>query len=251
MYPILFQIGNLTFYTHGVVAVLGIIIGSLIAYSLARRKQLDTEYFFDIIVFTILLGIIGARIAYFIVYPDQFKNLSQIIFLWDGGLISFGGFILAGITLALLLKAQKRPIFKWLDIISIGFFLGLAIARLFGDILAGEYAGTPTDSKLLKVFSSNSVVLVPFFEGILCLIIFITAILLFKKYYEKLLPGLLFMGSILAYTLGRFFIDFGRDEADLFLKFSLGQVVSALIFIISAISIILVIRKRSSYEIVK
>ncbi len=246
MYPVLFHIGKLTFYTHGVIAVLGIIVGAIIIYYLARTKALNTDSFFDNIIFTALFGIIGARLAYFIVYPSQFTSASQLLFLWEGGLISYGGFLIGGIVFALLLKKQAEPIFSWFDLASIGFFAGLFIGRV-GDIFAGEYAGVKTTEKWLSIFPQNNLVAIPFFEAILCLLIFIFLIIVFKRFSDKLKSGFLFLLSVFLYSAGRFIIDFGRDEKDIIMSLSLGQLMSLAIFLAVNISLIFLVKRRE-YE---
>lgn len=247
MHPILFQLGSLTFYTHGVLAVIGIILGAILVYELAKLARLNTELFFDNIVFTVLFGIIGARIAYLLIYMSSFDSWTQFFYMWEGGLVSYGGFFLGAITFILLLRKQGQSVMKWLDVTSIGFFLGLFLGRI-GDIFAGEYAGTLTSSKWLSVFPNNNLIVIPFFEAILCLIIFIISIIVYRRIYDTLSEGLLFVGTFFLYGLGRFIIDFGRDESDLILHLSLGQFVSLIIAIISLCYFVLISKKRRQYE---
>lgn len=247
MHPILFKIGTLTFYTHGILAVLGIIAGSVIIYSLARKKGLETGFLFDNIVFTVLFGIIGARVAYFILYHSQFKDgVSQILFLWDGGLVSYGGFIVGFFVFCLLIFYQKQQIKPWLDVASIGFFLALVVGRT-GDIFAGEYAGMATESKWLSIIPGNSLILIPFFEAIFCLLIFLLSLLAFMKFYDKLRSGVIFFISVIIYTSLRFLVDFGRSENNLFWRISLGQTVS-IVIMFTALIFLLQKRERSQYE---
>ena len=137
MYPVLFQLGSLTFYTHGVFAVLGVILGAYVSYGIAKKSNLNAELFFDNIVFTVLFGIIGARLSYFVIYHSQFESWTKIFYIWEGGLVSYGGIIFGIATFILLLRKQKESVPKWLDVGAIGFFLGLAIGRI-GEIFAGE-----------------------------------------------------------------------------------------------------------------
>lgn len=247
MHPILFQIGNLTFYTHGVLAVLGIIFGSFLTYKFAKLAKLNAEFFFDNIVFAVLFGIIGARIAYFLIYPSNFDSWTKVFYLWEGGLVSYGGFLLGIITFVILLRKQSQPVMKWLDVASIGFFLGLSIGRI-GDLFAGEYAGMATNSQWLSVFSGNNLIAVPFFEAILCLIIFVISVIVYIKFYDRVNKSVLFLGAFFLYGVGRLIIDFGRDEKDLILHLSLGQIVSLTVAIIALAFLILRFRKRSQYE---
>jgi len=247
MHPVLFQLGGLTFYTHGIMAVLGIILGAAVIYRAAKFRNLNTEYFFDNIVFTVLFGIIGARIAYFILYRSDFGSFVKIFYLWEGGLVSYGGFIFGAIAFIYLLRRQNEPISKWLDVASIGFFLGLAIGRI-GDIFAGEYAGVVTSNHWLSIIPGNNLVAIPVLEAFLCLLIFIASAIVYRQYYDKIGKNVLFLGAFFFYGLGRLMIDFGRDEKTLIMGLSLGQLVSLLVAVVTIILLIIPQDERSQNE---
>ena len=247
MYPVLFQLGSLTFYTHGVFAVLGVILGAYVSYGIAKKSNLNAELFFDNIVFTVLFGIIGARLSYFVIYHSQFESWTKIFYIWEGGLVSYGGIIFGIATFILLLRKQKESVPKWLDVGAIGFFLGLAIGRI-GEIFAGEWAGVPTTSRWLSVFPSNNQIAIPFFEAILCLVIFTASAMVYRRFYDKIGDTKLFLGTFFLYGLGRLMIDFGRDEKSLIFGLSLGQIVSLLVVIITLILILSSDKERSQNE---
>lgn len=247
MHPVLFEIGSLTFYTHGVFAVLGIVLGSFVIYKLAKEKKYKTEYLFDNLVFAVLWGIIGARLSYFIVYPQYLDNWTEVFFVWQGGLISYGGFILGLCAFIVLLSRQKESIGKWLDIGSVGFFVAVFIGRI-GDIFAGEYAGKMTPSKWLSIFPDNNLIAVPFFEALLCLLIVGLLAIAYRKFYDKLKYTRMFLASFFLYGLGRFFIDFGREEKDIIVGLSLGQIVSLFLAFITLVLLILSRKERNQNE---
>lgn len=242
MHPILFSIGNLVIYTHGVVAVIGIVLGAVLTYLLAKKENLNTEFFFDNVVFSVFFGILGARLAYFFIYNSQFTRWQDIFHIWSGGLISYGGFFLGGLCFWLLFRIQKSDVRKWFDLLSIGFFLGLFLGRI-GDLFAGEYNG---------VFSSNSipfigaynVVPASLYEAILCLIIFIVFYIIYVKMRTKIITGEIALMSILVYSLGRFIIDCWRSEPKFLFNLSVGQFVDAGLFIVSLVLLIYIIVGR-------
>lgn len=221
MHPVLFTIGDLAFYTHGLLAVAGIILGSFVAFYFANKKGLSTKLFFDNIVFTVLFGIIGARLTYFFLYREQFSSIKEVFYLWDGGLVSYGGFVLGSLTLLILLVKQNKPVKEWFDIISIGFFLGLFIGRI-GDLFAGEFNGVHSDYSI-KILEIYNVVPVSLYEAILCLCIFVTMLFVYSKKKNKLISGVLTLLSIVIYSLGRFILDFWRTESSIVLGLSIGQ----------------------------
>ncbi|HLC43924.1 MAG TPA: prolipoprotein diacylglyceryl transferase [Patescibacteria group bacterium] len=231
MYPILFKIGSLTFYTHGILAVLGIVICSLVVNSLAKKEKLDRTFLFDNIVWAVLVGIIGARITYFILYRDQFSSFMEIFLLQNGGMVSYGGFIPGAITFGLLLKSQKQSILKWFDLMSIGFAGGLFLGRI-GNLMAGEYAGKLSSSR----FAIDGILPINLFEGIVVAVIAIILYFVYLKIRtEKYKGGLLIWLFVFLYGISRFIIDFWRDETILIWYLNLSQVTSLILALIALV----------------
>lgn len=225
MHPILFKIGNFTFFTHGLLAVAGIVAGAIILYWLSNRAKLENTYLFDQIVYAVLIGIVGARVTYFFLYHDQFTSVVDLLKLWQGGMVSYGGFILGGAAFAYFWSHDKQNLAVWLDLLGIAFPLGLFFGRI-GNIFAGEYAGYLTQSR----FNIQGFIPVNLYEGLLVLLIFAGLLLIYLKNIH-LQKGMIFLLSIGAYGLGRFIIDFWRDEKILLLHLSLGQILSLVLFI--------------------
>ncbi len=237
MHPILFKIGTLTFYTHGLLSVLGIVLGGFILYKLAQKEKLDTSLILDNIIYSVLAGIVGARLVYFFMYRYQFSSFSEIFYLWNGGMVSYGGFFLGAVAFVLLLKSQKQNITKWLDISLIAFSIGLFLGRI-GNLMAGEYSGRFSNSFL----AINGVLPVTLFEGFLLVIIFSLLLFIYKK-AKNLKDGSLALLFLLLYGFGRFVIDFWRAEEVVFFNLGLGQLVSLLLGL-GALVIVILNKKR-------
>lgn len=243
MNNVLFKIGSIDFYTHGIIAVLGIALGMILAYRLAKKAGLDTALFYDRMIITILIGLVGARLTYFFLYREQFQGLGELFNLTDGGMVSYGGFILGGLVYWLLLRFQKENIAAWFDLTSIGFFLGLAVGRL-GDFATGEYNG------IFKVYrypivGELSAMPVSLMESLLCIVIFVISLRIFIK-DNNLISGTIAISSIAIYSLIRFLIDFWRPEKDILLGVSPGQITSLVIFVLSAFFLFIIFKKNRS-----
>lgn len=242
MSKILFSIGSLHFYTHGVFLVLAVVISTIFIYILAAKNKLNRENLIDIISYTILAGIIGARITYYILYHDQFSSFWELFKIWEGGLVSWGGFIFAIIAFILTLRVYKMPVRKWLDILLTSALLGLALGRL-GSFLSGEYAGIAGSGKL----TVSGVYPITLFEASWDFIVFLVLYFLYFTRSKNIREGQFAIYAVLAYSFGRFIIDFWRDEPDILWKFSFGQIFSALVFISLFIYLIVSsLKKRGS-----
>lgn len=240
MYPILFSFGRLNVYSHGLMMAIGAIAGGLIIFYLAKRKNLATNFVLDLCVFALLFGIIGSRILYVILYFDQFQRFREVFFIWYGGLVSYGGIAGGFLVAYLYLKAKKQPILKWFDIGIIGLLIGWAFGRV-GCLLNGDSYGLITQSKIAiwgriptQIFESTWVII----AAGLCYVG------LGVKAKKHLPDGIIFISGIGLYALGRFVIDFFRDEPIIvwFLKGS--QVGSLIIFILAILVILYLIKYR-------
>mgnify|MGYP001606301017 FL=1 len=232
MHTILFTIGSLSFYTHGVFAVIGIILSAVLLYFLAQSRNLDSSYVFDNVIYSVLAGIIGARLTFSILYYNQLPSFVHIFYFWEGGLVSYGGFVFGGIAFLLLLKKQGQNILNWFDLLGISFPLGLFMGRL-GEYVSGENFGVGTT----VLGAVNKQVPINLYEAFLCLAISIILFIIYTKLKNRIKVGFIFALSILFYSAGRFVIDFWRVEKDLLSILSLGQVVSLLLFVIALVTL--------------
>lgn len=229
MYPIIFSIGGLNIYTHGLMMALGAIFGGFIIWYLAKKERLATKFLFDVLIYSLLAGIIGSRIVYVILYYYQFSNWHEMFFLWYGGLVSYGGIFFGFLAAALVLKRFHQNILQWFDIGIIGLFLGWAFGRV-GCLLAGDVPGMISSSKI----AIRGQIPVSLFEAIWSLVLAAGLLYLFfakKDFLAKFNDGLLFFLGLAGYALGRFVIDFYRQESIFFLLKG-GQVGSLIILVI-------------------
>ena len=82
-----FRIGeNFEVMWYGVVIALGMLCAILYASLRCKQVGISVDDLTDIAIFTILFGVIGARLYYVAFSPSQFKSLLDIINLRTGGL---------------------------------------------------------------------------------------------------------------------------------------------------------------------
>jgi len=242
MYPVLLSIGRVNIYTHGLMIALGAAIGGAVVYYLAKRRNLNTSTLFDTIVYSLLGGLVGARILYIILYPHQFNGILDMLAIWYGGLVSFGGIAIGLFIAWLILKSKNEPVYKWFDIGIIGLLAGWAVGRI-GCLLNGDSVGIVSLSKIAVWGRIPTQI----FESIWSLAVAgICFWLLMKK---KTLPsGLIFWLGLGGYAFGRFIIDFFRDENKIFLSLRLGQIGSLSLFILAFIVIFFMMRTEKGSQ---
>lgn len=88
-------------------------------------------------------GIIGARAAYVIAnWPYYSAHPHRILLITEGGLIFYGGFILAALALILFARRHRHPLWRLADYAIPGLAIGHALGRI-GCHLNGCCYGRP------------------------------------------------------------------------------------------------------------
>ncbi len=261
-HPILLNLGFLKIYWYGFIIVIAAIIGLVIIYLLTNSVGLKWQEIFNIIFWTIINGLIGARIWHIIMeFPYYLDHPLNTIKVWHGGLGIYGAIIAGLLTVWWLRKkiiiSNNKAFWILLDISTPAIALGQAIGR-WGNYFNQELYGKPC-SMSSKLFNyclpidfenritgyENSSYFIPTFllESFFCFTLFIFLILLFKHIYKKNIEnkynGLIFLIYILSYSSWRFFIEFLRiDEQWTLFNLRQAQLVSLLVIFISLIIII-------------
>lgn len=137
-----FELFGKPIYWYGVIIMLGIVAAFVHAIIRSKREGFTTDDVLDMGIFTVLFGVLGARLYYVVTTLDthQYKNFIDVIAIWEGGLAIYGG-IIAGCT-ALVLTAVYKKInpLKVMDAVGPGVMLAQAIGR-WGNFMNGEAFG--------------------------------------------------------------------------------------------------------------
>lgn len=146
MSPIALQIGSLSIRWYGVMAALGLLAATVILNSNRKYINMTKEQCSNAIIVALIAGVLGARIFYVVQFFDLYRdNLVEIIRIDRGGLVYYGGFILAVVALFVYSRIEKIDFVRMWD----GFAPALAVAHAFGRIgcfLNGCCFGRATDA---------------------------------------------------------------------------------------------------------
>lgn len=141
----LFSIGHFSVYLFGVTIAAGMLAGIFLISREAKRLGIHEETVYDITLYSLLGGVIGARIVYVLVYnPGHYiASPLDIIRINAGGLSIHGG-ILGGIIMGIW-RVRKHQLDLWrlADLFAPALILGQAIGRIgcdvFGIPMANPY----------------------------------------------------------------------------------------------------------------
>lgn len=144
--PILFQFGNLSLHSFGVLVALGFLSGLWIASRNARRLGLSGDVVYDLAPWLVIGGLVGARLLYVISYWNQDfagQPFSEVFAIWKGGLVFYGGLIVATLAGLWRLYQLKLPVWTLADCLAPGVVVGHAFGRM-GCLLNGCCFGRST-----------------------------------------------------------------------------------------------------------
>lgn len=144
MHPILFHIGDTAIHTYGVMSALGFLVIAYLMLRRAKDRGIDSDKIVDLIFWTSLAAIVGARAAYIIANPSQLTSLGEWVNLRTGGLVFYGALLTIIPVGALIIRRNKLPFYAVMDITAAAAPLGHLLSRL-GCFAAGCCYGKPTD----------------------------------------------------------------------------------------------------------
>ena len=143
MFPII-RIGPLSLQAPGLMLLLSLWIGISLAEKSAKAYKVSAEKLSTLILVALIVGILGARIAYIVRFPQAFTGNLRDIFSLNPGLFDITGGIAAAIIGAMI-YGQKKEMGFWetLDAL-IPFFGMLAIGLATSNLFSGKGFGMET-----------------------------------------------------------------------------------------------------------
>jgi phosphatidylglycerol:prolipoprotein diacylglycerol transferase len=221
MYPILFKVFDHPITTFGVMVMLGVVAASLWLGTALRRLGVEQrDAVGDLVTATLISGFLGARILYLIIHPEAYHGVLSIVALWEGGIVSYGGFFggaLGGVWFA---RRHKMSIARLGDAMLPALALGQAFGRV-GCLLVGDDYGKPWDGPWAVTFPALEGGLIPphlvgvplhpsqIYLSLMNLAIFgITAWMFARRKFD----GQVLAATMVLYAVGRFGIEYTRGD---------------------------------------
>jgi len=235
MHPILLKIGSFTIYSYGVFITLGFASGIIFFLHQAKRENLNQGEMLSFSFWIVVSAIIGARVFYVLNHPYRFfKSPQDIMKIWQGGLVLYGGFIFALTSGIFFIKRHHLSFWKIANISAPCIALGISMGRI-GCFLNGCCYGKPWDKGLIfsldspagKVFPGRPLIPTQLISSLDMLAIFF--LLVFLKKYQRF-SNKSFLWLLIFYSVHRFIIEFLRaDSPGIFLGLSFSQLISIMI----------------------
>ncbi|MCU0276731.1 MAG: prolipoprotein diacylglyceryl transferase [Acidobacteria bacterium] len=224
MHPILIKIGPLTIASYGFLFALGVLLGVLLCFRLAKREGIDLVKLADFIFWVMLLSLLGAKLwllvtnlGYYLKFPGEIKYL-----LTSGGTF-YGGLIFGAVFAVWFIRRHKLSYRQLGDIaapaLALGHFFGrlgcfaagccwgreaahCAAAVTFTDLKANALTGVPL---YLPLYPTQLM------EAALNLGNFLVLMIWYKK---RKYTGQVIAMYMLNYSVIRFVVEFFRGDSD-------------------------------------
>lgn len=228
MTPIAISIFGYNIHWYGVMAGIGFLLAIWICQRRRGVAGFTDEQVVNIGVWTMVMAVIGARIYYAIAYPESFNSFWEIFNIRTGGLVFYGGFILASLFVTFYCWKHKLSILRVTDLFAVGLPIGHMFGRI-GCFLQGCCYGHPTESILgfrypdtvspegrlwyepiLAKYPVSAIHPSQLYEAFGIFIVF----LILYRLYGKLKTGHTFALYLLIYGVVRFFAESFRGEYD-------------------------------------
>ena len=240
--PVIFSLGPFEIRWYSLAYIVGFLFAWRYIRFLTQKKQIhslnkkiDFKFVDDLVFYSIVGLILGARLGYVIFYNPSYylQNPFEIIYLWQGGLSFHGGLLGIVIASLVLSKSNQIDFFQLSDLICVSAPVGIFFGRI-ANFINGELYGRPSEYFIGMQFPGSdmqyrhpSQLYEAFLEG---LVIFIVLNILIHKFDKLKKPGFISSVFLIMYGVFRFFIEFTREpdqQLGLFFEFlSMGMILS-------------------------
>lgn len=257
MNPVAFSIFGFDIRFYSFLILIGVVIGYVMIVKEAKRFDISSDFMFNLFFWTIIIGIIGARLYYVVFNWEYFSShVGEIWQIWQGGLAIHGGILFGLVTISIYTKKHNIRLGRILDIVVIPLILAQAIGR-WGNFFNSEAYGAATTLShlrsmhipefIIRGMRINGIYYTPtfFYESIWCLAGFAIMLLMRRRKFVKI--GQLTGIYMVWYGVGRFFIEASRTDSLIFLGFKVAQLVSILMIIVGIVLFVRGVRK-GKYE---
>lgn len=246
-----FSIGNYDIRWYGVIIAVGFLLAIGYAAASVKKMNIDMDKLIDAVIAGTVGGIVCARLYYVIFYPGDkyWQDPIQILYIHDGGIAIYGGFIGAMVFGGLVAKFRKMNVPAVLDLASLGFLIGQGVGR-WGNFVNQECFGGSTSlpwgmtsDNTQKVVQGSLVHPCFLYESILCLLGFVLLHVFTRKFRRY--DGQTFILYIVWYGIVRFFIEGTRTDSLMLGSVKISQLVAACC-VVAGIALLIFFRHRNN-----
>ena len=219
MRAILFELGPIRIHGYGLMIAIGVVLAFMIAEKRAPKKGLDADSIWSLGIWCAVGGFLGAKLLYVI---TEWKRLfAGNLILKDilYGFVVYGGIIGGILAGYLYCRVKKMKFLKYFDIVMPSIALAQGFGRI-GCFLAGCCYGRRTDAWYGMEFNHSvyhnmigvKVIPTQLIMSVANFAHFFLLVFIANKVYKVGKDGVVAGCYLLFYSIGRFLIEFLRDD---------------------------------------
>ncbi|MCB2179713.1 prolipoprotein diacylglyceryl transferase [bacterium] len=227
---------ELSIHWYGVIIAIAVMIGAWITEREITRRGGNPNFIWDLIIYVVPVGIIGARLWY--VLNDMaggsqyFINDPGAVFrVWEGGLHIYGAITFGVIVAWWYAKRENFSFWMLLDSLAPALLIAQAFGRI-ANFINQELYGPPTtlpwgvkiaaENRMypwtdLEAFPVDTTFFHPtfFYESLWNIVMAVLILWLVRKFADKMKPGAAFYMWLIAAGVGRAWLEFFRPDQPL------------------------------------
>jgi prolipoprotein diacylglyceryl transferase len=250
--PFLVDAGPFQIRWYGLLLATGVLLAGWIARRELRRRGADPELAYSIAIWTVPLGLVGARLYHVVTDWERFSgDLASIPAIWEGGLGIYGAVLGGMLGTWIGCRRVGLPFWEVADCIAPGLVLAQALGR-WGNYFNQELYGKPSnrpwaveiDSPPPKYPGSDTFHPTFLYESLWDLLVFGALVWFARRYWRRVPRGTVFALYLFLYSLGRVPIETLRiDPADMIAGQRLNVWVAGIVALVGLVAFVLLLRR--------
>jgi phosphatidylglycerol---prolipoprotein diacylglyceryl transferase len=214
MRRVLFSWRGQRIYSYPAMLYVGLLAGVFVGAHAAQSSGMSADRFAIAVVILLIPALIGSRLYFVLTRWDIYgHDLTRIRRRAEGGMAMYGGFILVVPLSIPLLRSMDLPFGGFWDAAALTILLAMAITRV-GCLLNGCCSGRPSDAWCaLSLPDHHGIwqrrIPTQLMEMTFALMLFGAALSLRS---HAPFPGAIFCFVVVAYGLGRWYLESLRDD---------------------------------------
>ncbi len=257
MNKVAIDLGFVQIYWYSICILIGMALGMFLVFKEAKKQHIHENSITDLVFWTVIFGVIGARLYFVLFNLDYYgSHVIEIFEIWNGGLAIHGGIIAGSLYLMYFAKTRKIRILRLTDVCAPGLIAGQMIGR-WGNFFNAEVYGAVVGRKALESMHLPKFIIEGMYikeKGDYCSPLFLyesiwnligLIILLIVRRFKYIKEGQITGFYLVWYSAGRFVIEGMRDkEYNLMIgNFKIAQIVSIILGLIGLFLIWFRVRK--------
>lgn len=252
------DLGFTKIYFYSIMILIGMAIGVFLVYREFKRHGYNVKELDNMAFYTILCGLVGARIWYVLFNLSEYKdNLLEMFAIWHGGLAIHGAIFGGLLFLFFYSRKHNFHFIKIADIVMPAVLIGQIIGR-WGNFFNQEAHGGPVSRAFLDKLCIPDFIIdgmyikgqyyhpTFLYESVFNLLIMV--FILFIRRNKKIKEGMVFSIYLMGYGILRFFVESLRTDSLMLGSIRVAQLISVLFFIGGFVLFIVSFRKFDYYN---